>query len=51
MTTQQAILELEDRGTPEVIEFIKELDAQAKAKDSTIAELQAKISELKFGMF
>lgn len=51
MTTQQAILELEDRGAPEVIEFIKELDAQVKAKHLTIAELQAKIAELEFGMF
>lgn len=51
MTIAQAIVELEDRGAPDVIRFLRSLDKDLAAKDATIARLQTEVDELKYGEF
>jgi len=51
MTIPQAIAELEDRGVPEVIRLIKDLDNELFVRDELITSLRAELDKLKYGEF
>lgn len=51
MTVKEAIAELEDRGVPEVIELIRQMDRELREKTVELATLKAKLNEIEYGGF
>lgn len=51
MTTKDALVELEDRGVPEVIELIRQMDRELREASVELATLKAKLSEIEYGGF